>query len=46
MTLAWYKDNDDKKAHPVGLKKPNPWGLYDMCGNVFERVADLYVKDY
>ena len=43
---AWYKDNDDKKAHPVGLKKPNPWGLYDMCGNVFERVADLYVKDY
>ena len=43
---AWYKDNDDKKAHPVGLKKPNPWGLYDMCGNVFERAADLYVKDY
>jgi formylglycine-generating enzyme required for sulfatase activity len=43
---AWYKDNDDKKAHPVGQKKPNPWGLYDICGNVFERVADIYSKDY
>jgi hypothetical protein len=43
---AWYKDNDEKKGHPVGQKKPNPWGLYDICGNVFERVADVYVKDY
>ncbi|MEJ6780623.1 MAG: SUMF1/EgtB/PvdO family nonheme iron enzyme [Akkermansiaceae bacterium] len=43
---AWYKDNDGGKAHPVGQKKPNPWGLYDMCGNVFERVADVYAKDY
>jgi hypothetical protein len=42
---AWYKDNDGK-LHPVGQKKPNPWGLYDMCGNVFERVADIYSKDY
>jgi formylglycine-generating enzyme required for sulfatase activity len=43
---AWYKDNDNKKAHPVGQKKPNPWGLYDICGNVFERVADVYVAGY
>lgn len=43
---AWYKDNDGGKLHPVGQKKPNPWGLYDICGNVFERVSDVYVKDY
>jgi formylglycine-generating enzyme required for sulfatase activity len=43
---AWYKDNDGGKPHPVGQKKPNPWGLYDICGNVFERIADVYVKDY
>jgi formylglycine-generating enzyme required for sulfatase activity len=43
---AWYKDNDGGKVHPVGQKKPNPWGLYDMCGSVFERVADIYSKDY
>ena len=27
---AWYKDNDGGKSHPVGQKKPNPWGLYDI----------------
>ena len=47
---AWFKDKDDKdndgKLHPVGQKKPNPWGLYDMAGSVFERVADIYSKDY
>jgi len=43
---AWYKDNDGGKSHPVGQKKPNPWGLYDMYGNVFERVADTYARDY
>lgn len=43
---AWFKDNDGGKSHPVGQKKPNPWGLYDICGNVCERVSDRYDKDY
>lgn len=43
---AWFLDNAGNKSHPVGEKKPNPWGLYDIYGNVCERVADKYVKDY
>jgi formylglycine-generating enzyme required for sulfatase activity len=43
---AWFKDNDGGKSHPVGQKKPNPWGLYDIYGNVFERVSDRFDKDY
>ena len=30
----------------MGQKKPNLWGLYDICGNVFERVSDVYVREY
>lgn len=43
---AWFADNDGGKSHPVGQKKPNPWGLYDIVGNVCERVSDTYAKDY
>ena len=43
---AWWDKNSDGKSYPVGQKKPNPWGLYDMLGNVIERVSDIYHKDY
>jgi formylglycine-generating enzyme required for sulfatase activity len=43
---AWYADNSDWKTHPVGQKKPNPWGLYDMHGNVWEWVQDCWHSDY
>jgi formylglycine-generating enzyme required for sulfatase activity len=43
---AWFKDNAGGKSHPVGQKKPNPWGLYDIYGNVCERIADTYDKNY
>jgi len=37
---AWYSENSKNVYHKVGLKKPNPWGLYDMLGNVSEWVLD------
>jgi formylglycine-generating enzyme required for sulfatase activity len=42
---AWYFDNADERTHQVGQKKPNPWGLYDMHGNVGEWVLDAYSAD-
>ncbi len=44
--FAWYRENtwnsDEKHAHPVGRKLPNPWGIYDVHGNVWEWCSDRY----
>lgn len=43
--LAWHSGNSEGTTHPVGLKKPNAWGLYDMLGNVNEVCIDDYVAN-
>ena len=43
---AWFSDNSEEKYQKIGTKKPNPWGLYDMHGNVMEWTADQFAPDY
>ncbi len=45
-SYAWYGSNSDGEIHPVGRKKPNGLGIYDMSGNVYEWCHDWFGSDY
>ena len=43
--VAWYKDNSLDESEPVGQKKPNRLGIYDMSGNIWEWCLDYFNED-
>lgn len=46
VKFAWYSKNSSKQTNIVATKEPNPWGLYDMYGNVYEWIEDDYAYNY
>jgi formylglycine-generating enzyme required for sulfatase activity len=45
-SMGWFKDNSGGALHPVGQKKPNAWGLFDMHGNANEWCAGYFLMHY
>jgi len=43
---AWYENNSESQTHPVGTKRPNAFGLFDMHGSVWEWCSDGYDESY
>jgi formylglycine-generating enzyme required for sulfatase activity len=43
---SWHFGNSGFRTHPVGSKKPNPWGLYDMMGQTLEWCQDVWLEKY
>lgn len=46
VEVAWYNSTSGEKTHPIGLKKPNELGIYDMSGNVWEWCSDFFDRSY
>ncbi len=44
--FSWFSENANEQTHPVGQKKPNRWGIFDLYGNVSEWCEDVFSTDY